>query len=162
MNPFASAVVTAVLALAACAPQVSAAPQPAAALPHGKPSAPVTVDAQLSGGSAHVTVRFDGDAKDVRVEVHGADGLQVTSVATPIQQAKFARGEVTTLDVTFTPGPGRSYLAVAVSGKFHGAGHRASVASFAVGEPTAEQLKGPGTIVESPDGERLHVVVPGK
>jgi hypothetical protein len=161
MNPLASAVVTAVLALTACA-QPSAAPQPAAALPHGKPSAPVAVDAQLSGGSARVTVRFDGDAKDVRVEVHGADGLQVTSVATPVERAKFARGEVATFDVTFTPGPGRSYLAVAVSGKFHGAGHRASVASFAVGEPTAEQLQGPGTVVESPDGERLHVVVPGK
>ncbi len=161
MNRTALAVVTA-LALLACARQPAAAPQPSAAPDRGKPSAPVAVDAALSGGSARVTVRFDADAKDVDVEIHGAEGLQVTSVAQPVQRAKFARGEVTTFDVAFTPGVGRSYVVVSVSGKFPGAGNRASVTSFAVGEPTPEQLKGPGTIVEGANGERIHVVTPGQ
>ncbi len=162
MNRIALAVTTAALALAACAPQPSAAPQPSVPPGAGKPAAPVSVAAKLSGGSGRVTVRFEADAKDVRVDVHGVGGLAVTSAVAPLERASFARGETAAFDVTFTPGPGRSSIAVAVSGKFHGAGRRASVASFDVGEPTPEQLKGGGTVVETSEGERLKVVVPGK
>ncbi len=150
------------LASGGCARQAPATPQPASTLAHGKPSAPVSVDAQLGAGTARVTVRFDADARDVRIDVHGAAGLAVTSAATPVERGAFARGESATFDVTFTPGPGRSLLAVGVAGKFHGAGKRARVASFAVGEPTREQLEAGGTVVEGSDGERLKVVVPGQ
>jgi hypothetical protein len=107
-----------------------------------------------------MTVRFDAEGKDVRVEVRGTDGLAVTSTAAPVERGSFAQGESTTFDVAFTPGPGRSYLSVAVSGKFRGAGKRAAVATFPVGEPTPEQRKATGTAVEG-DGERVKVVVPG-
>jgi len=163
MNRIALAVTAAALALAGgCTPQSPPAPPASAPPVRGKPSAPVSVDAQLSGASGRVTVRFDADAKDVRVEVHGAGGLVVTSGAAPVDGASFARGEATAFDVSFTPGPGRSHLAVAVSGKFHGAGRRAAVASFPVGDPSPDQLKAEGTVVEGQDGERLKVVVPGK
>jgi hypothetical protein len=151
----------AALAGAACARQTAPAPQPSAADVRGKPGAPVAVSAQLSGGAGRATVRFDADARDVRVEVAGAEGLTVTSGATPVDGASFAKGESTSFDVAFAPGPGRSYLSVTVTGKFHGAGRRAAVTSFAVGEPTAEQRKGAGTVVQGADGERVKVVVPG-
>ena len=162
MDRIALAVTTA-LALAAgagCAPQAPAAPDASAAPVHGKARAPVSIDAQLSTGSARVTVRFDAEAKDVQVEVRGTDGLAVASAAAPVEKASFAPGEAVTFDVAFTPGPGRSHLSVAVSGKFRGAGKRAAVAAFPVGEPTPEQLRATGTVVEG-GGERLKVVVPG-
>ncbi|HET8538892.1 MAG TPA: hypothetical protein VFL83_03365 [Anaeromyxobacter sp.] len=157
---FAFAVVA--LALAGCARSPAADPQPAPGAPRGKPSAPASVTAQLSSGSARVTVRFDADATDVRVDVRGAGGLAVRDGALPVDGASFARGEATTFDVSFTPGPGRSHLAVAVSGTFAGAGRRATVASFAVGEPTPDQRSAGGTVVEGEDGERIKVVGSGK
>lgn len=165
MNRIALAVTTAALALGAaagCARQAPASPEPSAAPARGKPGAPVAIDAQLQAGSGRVTVRFDADARDVRIDVHGAGGLTVTSGAAPVERGAFARGASASFDVTFTPGPGRSSLAVVVGGKFQGAGKRAAVASFAVGEPTPEQLEAGGTVVEGPDGERLKVVVPGR
>ena len=129
------------LAAGACARQPAAPASPAAGAFRGKPSAPVSIDARLAAGTARVTVRFDADAKDVRIDVHGVDGLSVASAPTPVEHAAFARGESTSFDVTFAPGPGRSHLAVTVSGSFHGDGRRATVASFAVGEPTPEQRK---------------------
>jgi hypothetical protein len=162
MRRLALAVTVAALALGACArPPAAAAPPPAGA-PAGKPTAPVAVTADLSAGAAHVTVRFDADAKDVRIAAFGAGGLEVTSAEVLADGASFARGEAASFDVAFTPGPGRSTLAIAVSGKFHGAGKRTRTASFPVGEPTPEQLRGPGTVVEGPDGDRIQVVVPGK
>ncbi len=159
-TPLASAALA--LALAGCTPQSPA--HAAAPVPRGpgKPSAPVTVSAELSPGAARVTVRFDADAKNVAIEVYGAGGLTVTSAAAPVQRTSFARGETAAFDVAFTPGPGQSDLAVAVTGIFHGAGRRGAVASFAVGEPSAEQRAATGTVVEGSDGERLKVVVPGK
>src|SRR5512133_358196 len=112
MNRTAVALATVALALAAggCARQASATPVPSAAAPvEGKPSAPVSIDAQLSGSTAHVTVRFDADAKGARVHVHGTDGLAVTSAAEPVAKDSFARGDTAAFDVSFTPGPGRSY-----------------------------------------------------
>jgi hypothetical protein len=163
MNRTALAVLAfALTAAGACTRPAPAGPHASAGPVLGKPSAPVAVDARLTAGSANVTVRFDADAKDVRIAVHGAGGLRVTSDATPVAHRSFARGETAAFDVAFTPGPGRSSLAVVVGGKFHGAGKRATVASFAVGEPTKEQQDADGAVVESSDGERLKVVVPGR
>ncbi len=156
------AATAAALALAGCAPPAppaDARPGPSA---RASATAPVTVGAQLSGGSGRVTVRFDADAQDVRIEVFGANGLAVTTGAVPVDGARFVRGDVVTLEVAFTPGPGRSSLVVAVTGSFRGGARRASVANFEVGEPTPEQRTGPGTVVQGSDGERLHVVGSGK
>lgn len=144
----------------ACAPCASAAPQAAPAV-HGKPKAPVSIDARLADGAGRVTVRFEAEARDVRVEVRGSEGLAVTSAPAPVEGASFSRGDVASFDVAYTPGPGRSFLSVAVSGKFRGAGKRSSVTSFALGEPTPEQLRGTGTVVEGSGGDRVKVVVPG-
>ena len=97
-----------------------------------------------------------------RTDDPGSAGRHTFGVqAEPVARGTYARGETATFDVAFTPGPGRSYLAVTVSGKFRGAGHRAAVASFAVGEPTVEQRKAGGTVLEG-GGERIKVVVPGQ
>lgn len=160
MSRLALAVTVVLAANAACARQAPPSATPAPAI-QGKPSAPVSIDAEVSSASARVTVRFDADAKDVGIEVHGTDGLVVTSDAAPVEKGAFARGEAASFDVAFTPGPGRSLLAVAVAGKFGGAGKRAAVASFAVGEPSAEQRKTGATVVEGADGERIKIVSPG-
>lgn len=99
---------------------------------HGKPSAPVTVSAEVARSSARVTVRFDADVTDARVQVRGVDGLVVTSEATPVDGGAFARGDGRTFDVRYTAGDG-GHLVVAVSTVSSG-GARARVASFAVGE----------------------------
>jgi len=156
------ALTAAALALAACTPP--AAPADPSARPAGRAAAtaPVRVGAVLAADSGRVTVTFEADAEDVRIELFGAGGLAVTTSEAPVDGARFARGEAVTLEVGFAPGPGRSSLVVAVNGKFKGGARRAAVANFDVGEPTAEQRQGPGAVVELPGGERLHVVGSGK
>lgn len=147
-------------ALACCgASDARAAPAAAPAAQRGKVDAPVVIDATLDAGTAHVTVRFTSPATDVRVDVTGVDGLTVTSAATPIEGASYDRGAVASFDVAYAAGPGRSHLAVAVSGAFPG-GRRATVASFAVGTPSAEQQKAATGVVEESDGERVKIVIP--
>ncbi len=162
MSHLSLAVTAAALALVACAPPAPPAdprpPRPSRA----SATAPVTIAARLSADSGRVTVRFEADAEDVRVEVFGAGGLEVTTSGVPVEGARFARGDSLALDVGFAPGPGRSSLVVAVTGGFRGGAHRASVANFDVGMPTQEQRNGPGAIVQGADGERLHVVGAGK
>lgn len=127
---------------------------------HGKPQAPVSVTAAIAPGRATVTVRFHSAATEAGIEVHGVDGLAVTSAASPLSGGRFARGELVTFDVAFTEGPGRSHLAVAVSGKF-GAQRRSAVASFAVGQPTADQLKPTGKTTTDSQGQRIKVLPAG-
>jgi len=127
---------------------------------HGKPQAPVSVTATVARGRATVPVRFHSAATEAAIEVHGVDGLTVTSAASPLAGRRFARGEAVTFDVAFTEGPGRSHLAVAVSGKF-GAAARSTVASFAVGQPTAEQLKPAGKVTTDSTGQRIKVLPAG-
>lgn len=134
----------------------------------GKVRAPVAVEATLAGGAGRVTVRFDAAATDVRADVWGVDGLAVTSAATPIAGARFEQGETATFDVVYAAGPGRSALAVSVSGDFGGS-PRASVVSFEVASPVPDRRNGltgpadgarPGTVVETDDGERVKVLTP--
>ncbi len=117
----------------------------------------MAVDAQLSDGQAHVTVRFSSPASNVKINVYGVDGLVVKSAATPVDGSNFAEASVTTFDVAFTPGPGRSNLVVAVNGSFRGA-QRSSVSSFAVGTPSPEQQQSVGNVVTGDDGQRIHVM----
>jgi hypothetical protein len=129
--------------------------------PAGKPRAPVTVTARTAPGSATVTVRFGSAASDVNIEVHGVDGLAVTTAASPVSGARFARGQTVTFDVGFTEGPGRSYLAVGVTGTF-ASGRRTAMSAVAVGKPTPEQLKqGPPAMTDSL-GQRIKVLPSGK
>lgn len=158
MNRIAAAVLAALLvfpAAVACAPARSAQPS-------GKLRAPVAIEATLGDGTAQVTVRFQRAASGVRVRVEGLDGLAVTGAATPADGASFDRGAAVTFDVAFTPGPGRSFLRVAVQADF-GGGPRATAATFAVGEkPRGAARKVTGTVVEGPDGERVKVLPSGR
>ncbi len=124
---------------------------------HGKPQAPVSVTAAIAPGRAMVTVRFHSAATEAGIEVHGVDGLAVTSAASPLSGGRFARGESVTFDVAFTEVPGRSHLAVAVSGKF-GAQRRSAVASFAVGQPTPEQRRAAERATTDSRGQRIKVL----
>lgn len=141
----------------AAAPTATAAP----AAEQTKLEAPVEIDAKLAEGTARVTLRFTSPATGVRVDVSGVDGLAVTSAPTLVDGASFDRGAEAAFDVAFTPGPGRSFLAVAVRGVF-GGGHLGKARSFAVGSPVAEPEKAHGLTVETPDGERVKIVVPGR
>jgi hypothetical protein len=158
MSRIAVAAVAALLASSALAEGQGPAPKAVAPrAPQGKPQAPATVAARLGPGTATVTVRFSSPATDVSIDVHGVDGLMVTSAATPVSGVRFARGETVTFDVAFTEGPGRSHLAVAVSGSFAG-GRRATVQTFAVGTPTPEQLKASVPATTDSTGQRIKVM----
>ena len=160
MNRMALAVLSSLLTLAACSPTAKTASNPSTQQEAGKVTAPVTVNAQLSEGKAHVTVRFASDATDVSIEVYGVDGLVVNTKATPMKGATVTAASEQAFDVAFTPGPGRSNLVVAVKGSFRGA-DRASVSSFAVGTPSAEQQKSSGTTVTGDDGQRVNIMPSG-
>lgn len=153
----AAALLLAPPALAACAGHASEKKATTARAEHGKPQAPVDVTAALDRGRATVTVRFHSAASEVAVDVHGVDGLTVTSAARPLSGGQFAAGESVSLEVAFTEGPGRSHLAVSVTGRF-GAAARTAVASFAVGEPTAEQQKAAGSVTTDSQGRRIKLL----
>ncbi len=116
------------LLTSACATSTSQAPLPV----EGKPQAPVEVQAELASHGARVTVRFLADVAAAKVEFHGAEGLVVTSPTGEQAIETAARGTERTFEITYTPGPGASLLAVGVTGDFSGA-HRRRVVSFTVG-----------------------------
>jgi hypothetical protein len=165
-RPLATVAALLLLAGAGCGPRSKPlAHEERAPAIRGKVRAPVAVEATLADGAGRVTVRFDAAATGVRVDVWGVDGLAVTSAATPIAGARF---EAATFDVVYAAGPGRSALAVSVSGDFGGS-PRASVVSFEVATPAPDRRNGlsgaaegtrPGTVVETDDGERVKVLTP--
>ena len=142
----------------ACSPTAKAAPPSSGpATETAKVSAPVTVEAQLGDGQAHVTVRFSSPASGVKINVHGVDGLVVKSAALPVDGASFTQASSTSFDVAFTPGPGRSHLVVAVDGSFQGA-KLARVSTFAVGTPSREQQQAGGNVVTDDQGQRIEIM----
>ncbi|AKJ04539.1 hypothetical protein ATI61_101376 [Archangium gephyra] len=149
----------ALLALAACSSSTKSTPPSTASEPavQGKLEAPVVVNAQLENASARVTVRFDAPATGVRVNVHGLDGLVVTSPPTLAENADFPQATTASYDVAYTRGAGRSHLVVSVSGEFKGA-QRTRVASFAIGTPTDSQRSSNATKAEGANGERIKVM----
>ena len=167
MNRMALAVLSSLVALmapVACTSPSTPPPPPAPSSPQSKAShdtaklsAPVSVEAQLGEGKARVTLRFDAPGTDVKVNVSGVDGLVVTSAPTPVDGASFVDSAVSTFDVEFTPGEGRSHLVVAVSGTFRGS-PLSQVRTFAIGKPTAAQEKGTGSVVTGSDGQRIKVM----
>lgn len=163
MNRTAAAVAALLLALPASAASPAGKPVPAAATggpaqaSHGKVAAPVRVTTQLRAGGATVTVRFLSAASDVSIEARGLDGLTVTSAGSVLSGGRFARGESLRFDVLFAEGPGRSQLAVSVSGRF-GPAIRSAVASFPIGRPSAEQQKAAGSATTDSSGQRIKVL----
>ena len=162
MNRMALAVFSSLLTLllVACTPTSKAAPSSNNEPEATKVTAPVAVDAQLGDGQAHVTVRFSAPANNVQINVHGVDGLVVKSAGTPVDGATFTESSVTSFDVAFTPGPGRSHLVVAVNGSFRGA-QRSSVSSFAVGTPSPEQQQSVGNTVTDDKGQTIKIMPAG-
>ncbi len=158
----AAAVLLAAPALAASSPA-----QPATAVAkqgvaaqtfRGKAQAPVEVTPQLRTDGATVTVRFLSAASGVTIEARGLDGLTVTSAANVLTGGRVARGESLQFDVTFTKRPGRSQLVVSISGRF-GPATRSTVASFPVGQATAEQQKpAGGNATTDSTGRRLKIL----
>lgn len=158
MTRIAAALLAALLALPALADGPSSAK--AARASPGKARAPATVTARIGSGAATITVRFDAPATEVSIGLGGVDGLAVTSDPTPLSGGRFRRGQTVSFDVAFTPGPGRSHLAVTVGGTF--AGQERHVAqSFAVGSPTAEQLKPAVPATTDSTGQRIKVMPAG-
>lgn len=144
-----------VLVLPGCAAPPKKAPGKAA--PIHKSKVPVAITTVFEAGKAVVTLRFEQAVEAAIIGVRGLDGLQVASVP-PVEKSRFAKDEVLTLVVPFTPGPGRSHLAVDIEGRFRGQ-HRMGVQTFAVGQPSPEQLKASeGSIITTPDGQRLKVM----
>lgn len=140
------------LTLAACtAPVTVASP----ALLKGKPTAPVDITATFTPGTARVQLTFRAEAQRVQIAASGVDGLTVTGPAVLLEQGAFARGAQATYAVPFTAGPGRSQLAVSVSGLFDGAS-LARVAAFGVGEGPLPSS--PGTVMTTDDGARVKVL----
>ncbi|MBL8910105.1 MAG: hypothetical protein JNM17_05300 [Archangium sp.] len=138
--------------LASCTtPTTVASPAPV----RGKPTAPVSVNAELSGRSAQLTVTFDGDATDVRITAGGVDGLVVEGEPVIVSAGTFAKGASHRFQVNFTPGPNKSALVVSVAGSFNGAS-RARVASFTLGQ--GGTLQSPGTVMTTDDGETVKVL----
>jgi hypothetical protein len=166
MNRIAFIILSSCLVLGACAPAAksTASSEPAqpskVAAPEtvqGKMTAPVEVQAQVGDRSARVTLDFQAPASNVQVNVHGVDGLVVTSAPTLLEDASFNRGDATSFDIAFTPGTGRSHLVVAVTGSFKGAS-LSRVASFAVGSPTVEQQKASESSTTDSNGQRIKMM----
>lgn len=143
--------VLAVLFAACTTPTSVSSPTPT----KGKPTAPVEVTALLKERSAQLELKFESDAKDVKVAVSGVDGLVVEGPSLLLESGTFARGELRKFEVKFTPGEGRSQLVVSISGTFNGAS-RARVAAFGVGSGPLPQS--PGTVIQTDDGERVKVM----
>ena len=157
MSRFALAIAATLLALPALAGSPQSKPKKTRVVRHGKVTAPVTIMTKLGDGKATVTFRFDASVEEPAITIWGADGLAVTSTP-PLTEKTYKKGEKVTLEVAFTPGPGRSHLVVSAGGLFKGQ-QRNSVQSFAVGKPTPEQLKaGQQDVMTTSDGQRIRLM----
>ncbi|WP_342380603.1 hypothetical protein NVS55_13265 [Myxococcus stipitatus] len=166
MNRIAPAVLAGLLALAAplaCTSPAKNNPNSADTATHkegapvGKFSAPVEVGAKLHENKATVTVRFLSAGSDVRVDLSGVEGLQVSGDTSPVRGIQVAGASTQTFEVAFTPGAGRSHLVVAVSGTFDGT-PLSKVSSFSVGEPTEAQQKSAGSVVTDESGQSIKLM----
>lgn len=130
-------------------------------LRHGKNQAPVTITTRFGDRDGSVTIRFDTAVEDAVVAVRGLDGMTVDSATTAVGTS-FQKGEKLTLDLTYTPGEGRSHLAVSVDGAFRGR-RMSAVHTFAFGKPSAAQLKAKDKeVMVNSDGQRLRLLPAGK
>ena len=137
---------------AACShPQIMSSPAPL----KGKPTAPVSVRAELSSKSARLTVTFEQAATAAMVRVSGNDGLVVSGAPVLLENGTVEARDSRTFEVPFTPGSGASSLVVSVHGKFGGA-DRGRVISFGVG--TASAIDVSDQVITTDDRERVKVM----
>lgn len=149
-----------VLLLAACstskeasADQAPLARQPSAAATV-KPGAPTTLEAQVTGGTAKLRLRFAGAGEQVDVSVRGQDGVEVSSGGEWLTGAKVEPGQVFEQTVGFAASA-RGQLVLSVEGVFSGA-RRARVHSVAVGEgPVKKDL---GAVQKTTDGDTVKLI----
>ena len=99
----------------------------------GKTVAPVELQAELKPKEATVTLRLEDDATELELSAWGLDGLVVGPSSGSFKPSVSKRGERQTFAIPLTPGPGRSTLAVSVSGNFRGS-RLQRVATFAIGD----------------------------
>jgi hypothetical protein len=129
------------------------------------PSWPIRVDVTYpptvgpEGGRAAVTVAVDQDATDVRLEIHGDDGMRVEPDNKLVLRVESMRaGESRRFDVAFRPGPGRSYLAVASHARFpHTEG--GAVLDFPFGAESPAQLaEHHKCVMQDAEGTWIHLM----
>lgn len=133
-----------------------------AATVQAKPTAPVEIAGTVQARQATLKIAFESAAQQVNVRVYGVDGLTVIGTESPITGETFAAGQVMTLHVSYTPGPGTSNLAVQVDGEFDGK-RRSRISSFTVqgeGGTTAARST-EGTISVDGQGRRI-VILPAQ
>jgi hypothetical protein len=148
------------LLLAACstskeatAGQAPQASQPPEAIPV-KPGAPTTLEAQVTGGTAKLTLRFAGAGEQVDVSVRGLDGVEVSSGGSWLTGAKVEPGQVLEQTVGFAASA-RGQLVISVEGVFSAA-RRARVHTVAVGEgPVKKDL---GAVQKTTDGDAVKLI----
>jgi hypothetical protein len=129
------------------------------AAPAGKPQAPVEIAATVQARKATLKVTFEAAAEQVNIRVYGVDGLTVVGTKSPVIGGTFAAGQVMTLSVGYTPGPGTSNLAVQVDGQFDGK-HRSRISSFTVedGRAAKRNSSTPSATI-SVDGQGRRIAV---
>lgn len=117
-----------------------------------KPGAPTTLEAQVDGARAKLSLRFEGAGEDVVVRVSGLEGVNVSTGGEWLAGASVKAGEVREHTVTFTTS-GRGHLVVSVEGRFPGL--KARVHTVAVGEGPVKDL---GTVQQTTDGDSVKVM----
>ena len=134
----------------------------ARAVMQGGGRAPVRIEApRLANGLATLRVEFLQGAEDVRIQIYGTDGLQVSGERLRLADASVEAGEALEFEVLFeADATTHANLVLAVSGSFSGR-PSARIASFTVGAPLPTDRTraltapgGPRRIKEMPAVER--------
>lgn len=121
----------------------------------GKSQAPVEVTGKVGSSTAVLTLTFAKAGTGVSVDVHGTNGLRVTSTSKALAGQEVTAGQAITIDVTFEAPAGVSNLAVIVSGVFGGV-RNAKAVSFTVGQETpAQSQKAAADVKVEAGGERV-------
>jgi hypothetical protein len=111
---------------------------PAALLAAGLYHPPATISGVLSGGNAHISVRFQAEGSDVQIALRAADGMKLLGEEIPIRGRSVSKAERIAIDVPYQQGPDQSSLTVEVTGTFDGESKTVSQ-SFKVGIPNDDQ-----------------------
>jgi hypothetical protein len=139
----------------ACASPNPATGRPGSAPIAAKSRAPVEVTGKVGSSTAVLTLSFAVAGTGVRVDVHGTNGLRVTSTRNALADQVVTAGQTVEIDVAFEAPAGASNLAVIVSGVFGGV-RNAKAVTFSVGQETpAQSQKAAAGVRVEPTGERV-------
>lgn len=111
------------------------------------------------GGQATVVVTVQADATDIRIEVYGDDRMRVDpDNKLVVQLDALHAGQSFRFEVSFHPGPGHSYIAVASHARFAKVAG-GDVREFPFGSESAEQqLEHRRCVMQDPDGTWIRVM----